>query len=82
MGLEWCCTKAQEIHPENSLPGLQRFLAVARSIKNVDNAVLSLGKRRWVEHFHDNHHRFSPQVALILTMQRRSRVSCLLRGWT
>lgn len=33
MGLEWCCTKAQEIHHENSLPGLQRFLSVARSIK-------------------------------------------------
>lgn len=42
--------------------------------KNVENTTLSLGKKRWVEHFHDNHHRFSPEVALILIVQRRSKV--------
>lgn len=46
--------------------------------KNVENTMLSLGKKRWVEHFHDNHHRFSREVALILIVQRRSRVCSLL----
>jgi len=45
--------------------------------KNEENIMLSLGKKRWVEHFHDNHHRFSP-VALFLIVQRRSGTYYLL----
>lgn len=40
----------------------------------MENTMLSLRKKRFVEHFHDNHHRLSPEGALILIVQRRSRI--------
>lgn len=78
MGFEWCCRKHQRIHHENSSLGRQRFYLLTGASKNIENTMLSLGKKRWVEHFHDNHHRISPEVALILIVWKRFRVYYLL----